>query len=64
MKIENEFFPVIAGPLGSSLETANEYQRRLEEFNPIFEVNILQCWKKKVVKISQIIQYRKHSFKM
>ncbi|KAK3083136.1 hypothetical protein FSP39_014900 [Pinctada imbricata] len=37
MKIENEFFPVIAGDLGSSIETANRYQQRFEEFNPTFQ---------------------------
>ena len=38
MKIENEFFPVIAGDLGSSVETANRYQNQLEEFSPLFKV--------------------------
>lgn len=38
MKIENEFFPVIAGDLGSSVETANRYQNQLEEFSPMFKV--------------------------
>ncbi|XP_064598296.1 coiled-coil domain-containing protein 141-like isoform X2 [Liolophura sinensis] len=35
MKTENEFFPVIIGELGSSLETAQKYQARLDVFLPI-----------------------------
>lgn len=38
MKIENDFFPVIAGDLGSSVDTANRYQSQLEEFTPMFKV--------------------------
>ena len=38
LKLENDFFPVLAGDLGSSMETANEYQRRLDNFMPEFEV--------------------------
>lgn len=41
MKIENDFFPVIAGDLGSSVETANRYQIQLEEFTPMFKVGLI-----------------------
>ncbi|XP_060064415.1 titin-like, partial [Ylistrum balloti] len=37
LKIENDFFPVIGGDLGTSIETANEFQHRLDEFTPTFE---------------------------
>ena len=40
LHLENEFFPVLAGDLGSSMDTANEYQRRLDNFMPEFEVKI------------------------
>lgn len=38
-KLEADFFPVLAGELGSSMEAANEYQQRLDNFMPEFEVN-------------------------
>ena len=38
MTTENEFFPVIAGELGSSVETVKQYEKRLEEYGPIFQV--------------------------
>ena len=38
-KLEADFFPVLAGELGSSIEAANEYQQRLDNFMPEFEVN-------------------------
>lgn len=41
MKIENDFFPVIAGDLGSSVDTANRYQSQLEEFTPMFKVGFI-----------------------
>ncbi|CAH1789041.1 unnamed protein product, partial [Owenia fusiformis] len=37
MRIENEFFPVIAGELGNSLQTAELYQKRLDEFTPVYK---------------------------
>lgn len=41
MTTENEFFPVIAGELGSSVETVKQYEKRLEEYGPIFQVWII-----------------------
>ena len=38
MKIEEEFFPVIAGELGTSKETAMYYQKKLKEFAPQIKV--------------------------
>jgi hypothetical protein len=44
MNVENEFFPVIAGELGTSVETVKQYERRLDEFSPVFQVNkIIIC---------------------
>lgn len=42
-KLEVDFFPVLAGELGSSIEAANEYQRRLDNFMPEFEVKEFHC---------------------
>ena len=38
MKIEDEFFPVIAGELGTSKETAEHYQKKLKDFGPQIKV--------------------------
>ena len=38
MKIEDEFFPVIAGELGTSKETAQHYQKKLKDFQPQIKV--------------------------
>ncbi|VDI56857.1 titin [Mytilus galloprovincialis] len=37
MSVENEFFPVIAGELGTSVETVKHYEKRLDEFSPVFQ---------------------------
>lgn len=41
MSVENEFFPVIAGELGTSVETVKHYEKRLDEFSPVFQVGLI-----------------------
>ncbi len=38
MRVENEFFPVIGGELGSSMDTVQHYQKKLDEFLPTAKV--------------------------
>lgn len=38
MKIEDDFFPMIAGELGTSAETAAQYQKKLDDFLPVVKV--------------------------
>ncbi len=38
MSIEDKFFPLIAGDLGTSSETAEKYQKQLEAFTPQIKV--------------------------
>lgn len=38
MKMENDFFPVIAGELGTSSDSVKHYQRQVEDFLPTIKV--------------------------
>ena len=38
MQIENDFFPLISGELGDTLEQTNQLQARLDQFVPIYQV--------------------------
>lgn len=38
MQIENDFFPLISGELGDSLQQTNQLQARLDQFVPIYQV--------------------------
>lgn len=38
MQIENDFFPLISGELGDTLEQTNQLQTRLDQFVPVYEV--------------------------
>ena len=38
MRIEDDFFPVIAGELGESSEKTEHYKRKLEEYMPTMKV--------------------------
>ena len=40
-KLEADFFPLIAGELGSSIEAAHEYQQRFDNFMPEYEVIVV-----------------------
>jgi hypothetical protein len=44
MRIEDEFFPLIAGELGSSLASAEQYQHRLDDFLPVAKVPSGDRW--------------------
>lgn len=41
MKIENDFFPLIAGELGSTKGSSTQLQSRLDEFLPVYKVYIV-----------------------
>ena len=41
MKIENNFFPLIAGELGDSKKSCRQLQARLDDFLPVFTVGTL-----------------------
>lgn len=41
MKVEDTFFPKIAGELGSSLSEVQQHKRKLEEFKPTIVVRCL-----------------------
>ena len=43
--LEAEFFPVLAGELGSSMEAAQRFQQRLDSFMPEFEVITPAHWR-------------------
>lgn len=38
MKVEHDFFPAIAGHLGTSMENVQHYQSRLDDFLPVYKV--------------------------
>ncbi len=39
MRVESDFFPTIAGELGSSFEDSANLQKRLHDFIPTFQVS-------------------------
>ena len=41
MKVENDFFPKIAGELGSTKEEADKFQKKLDAFRPTYKVIII-----------------------
>ena len=41
MSVEDKFFPLIAGELGNSTESAEKYQKKLDEFTPTVKVVFL-----------------------
>jgi hypothetical protein len=44
MRIEDEFFPVTAGELGSSEESCKQQAARLKEFMPTFKVRLFSLF--------------------
>ena len=41
MRVEDKFFPLIAGELGNSTESVEKYQKKLDEFTPTVKVESL-----------------------
>jgi hypothetical protein len=44
MKVENDFFPEIAGELGNNLAQVKHHQKRLEDFKPNIAVSETFLW--------------------
>ncbi len=50
MSVEDKFFPLIAGELGDSTESAEKFQKKLDEFTPTVKVELVPrgeaclCW--------------------
>ena len=38
MRIEDDFFPLIAGELGESIQNTQHFQKKLEDFGPTMKV--------------------------
>ena len=42
-RIEDDFFPVIAGELGSSMENCKHYEKQLNDFQPTVKVCVINA---------------------